>query len=71
MPRGSGALRERRREVAAARGDVEDTRAFLKTIDANWFRINVATPLVGSEMYETALAKNYLVGDILKAGYKA
>jgi radical SAM superfamily enzyme YgiQ (UPF0313 family) len=52
-------------------GDIEESRTFLKTLDASWFRINVATPLVGSEMYEVAQARNYLVGDILSAGYKA
>lgn len=52
------------------RQDIEDTRAFLKTIDANWFRINVATPLVGSEMYEICLEKDNLKGNYLDCNYK-
>ena len=40
--------------------DIEDTRAFLKTINANWFMIFCATPLVGSEMFDICLKKNYL-----------
>lgn len=51
--------------------DVEEGRRFLRTLGANWYRINVATPLVGSEMYDIAKKKGYLAGDILTAGYKA
>jgi len=40
--------------------DIEDTRSFLKTINANWFMIFCATPLVGSEMFDICLKKNYL-----------
>lgn len=40
--------------------DIEDTRSFLKTIDANWFLIFCANPLVGSEMYDICKKKNYL-----------
>jgi len=50
--------------------DIEETRAFLKTLSANWFRINVATPLAGSEMYIKAKEKGQIVGDIRMAGYK-
>jgi radical SAM superfamily enzyme YgiQ (UPF0313 family) len=50
--------------------DIEESREFLKSIPANWFRINVATPLAGSEMYIEAHAKGQIVGDIRKAGYK-
>ena len=50
--------------------DLEDTRSFLKTIKATWFRINVATPLVGSEMFNTAIEKNYLKGDYMSSNYK-
>ena len=50
--------------------DIEDTRAFLKTLDATWFRINIATPLVGSEMLEICLKKNYIKGDYLDCDFK-
>jgi len=40
--------------------EIEDTRSFLKTIYANWFMIFCATPLVGSEMFDICLKKNYL-----------
>ncbi|MDP2927679.1 MAG: radical SAM protein [Candidatus Omnitrophota bacterium] len=50
--------------------DIEDSRIFLKTIYANWFRINVATPLVGSEMYDICLKKNYFKGRITDTNYK-
>jgi len=50
--------------------DIEDTRYFLKTINANWFRINVATPLVGSEMLDICLKKNYLKGSYIDCDYK-
>lgn len=45
--------------------DIEDARAFLKTIYGTWFRIYVAVPLVGSEMYEICIEKGYL-----KEGYR-
>jgi anaerobic magnesium-protoporphyrin IX monomethyl ester cyclase len=44
--------------------DIEDARAFLKTINGNWFLIFCAAPLVGSEMYDVCVKKNYLKGDI-------
>lgn len=50
--------------------DIDDTRAFLKTINANWFIINVATPLVGSEMFDISLKKNYLKGNYIGSSYK-
>lgn len=50
--------------------DIEDAMKFLKTINANWFRINVATPLVGSEMLETCIKKNYLKGNYIDSGFK-
>jgi len=51
--------------------DINEAREFLKELPANWYRINVATPLAGSEMYETALDRGELVGNIKEAGYKA
>ncbi len=50
--------------------DIEETRAFLTTLDATWFRIYVATPLVGSEMYNTCAAKNYLKGSHIGSDFK-
>jgi anaerobic magnesium-protoporphyrin IX monomethyl ester cyclase len=50
--------------------DIEDTRSFLKTINANWFIILCATPLVGSEMLDICLKKNYLRGSYIDCDYK-
>lgn len=50
--------------------DIEDARIFLKSLNVNWFRIVVATPLVGSEMYKICLEKNYLKGDGIGCDYK-
>lgn len=50
--------------------DIEDTRAFLKTLNATWFRINIATPLVGSEMLDICIKHNYLKGSYIDCDYK-
>lgn len=50
--------------------DIEDARVFLKTIDATWFRINIATPLVGSEMLAICMEKKYLKGEYIDCDYK-
>jgi len=50
--------------------DIEDSFSFLKTLDANWFSIMVATPLVGSEMMDICMEKNYLKTSYLEAHYK-
>lgn len=50
--------------------DINDTREFLRSLDANWYRINVATPLAGSEMYINAVKNGQIKGDIRMAGYK-
>lgn len=50
--------------------DIDDTRGFLKTIYANWFRITVATPLVGSEMFDICVKKKYIKGDYIDCHYK-
>jgi anaerobic magnesium-protoporphyrin IX monomethyl ester cyclase len=50
--------------------DIEDARVFLRSIDATWIRINIATPLLGSEMLEICLQKGYLKGDYLGCDYK-
>lgn len=50
--------------------DIEDARAFLRTINANWFLIFCANPLVGSEMYDICKKKNYLKEDPIGSDYK-
>lgn len=50
--------------------DIDAARDFLQTLDANWFIILCATPLVGSEMLEICLEKGYLTGDYIECDYK-
>lgn len=50
--------------------DIAEARAFLKTVDANWFHIFCASPLVGSEMYEICEKNNYLKEGALATDYK-
>ena len=50
--------------------DIEDARTFLKTLNANWFIILVATPLAGTEMLDICLKKNYLKGSYIECDYK-
>jgi len=50
--------------------DIEDTRNFLKTINANWIRMSIAAPLVGTEMLSICLKKNYLKGSYLDCNFK-
>lgn len=50
--------------------DIEDALAFLKTLNASWFRISMATPLVGSEMLDTCLQKNFIKGDYMSCDFK-
>lgn len=50
--------------------DIEDARQFLQTVDANWFRIYIATPLVGSEMYEICERNGFLVSDHVGSDFK-
>ena len=50
--------------------DIEDSRKFLKTINANWYAIYCAVPLVGSEMSDICLEKNYLKGSYIECNYK-
>jgi len=50
--------------------DIDDARAFLKTIDVNWFRIYAASPLVGSELFEICRKGNYIKGDYTKCNFK-
>lgn len=50
--------------------DIEDTRAFLKSIDVSWFCIYTATPLVGSEMFDICIDKGYLKSGHIGSDFK-
>lgn len=50
--------------------DIEDARIFLRSLDATWFRINIATPLLGSEMLAICQKKGYLRGDYIECDFK-
>lgn len=52
------------------KADIEDTRRFLLELDATWFRIYVATPLVGSEMFHTCLENGYIRGSHIGSDFK-
>lgn len=52
------------------REDIEKTHRFLTTIDANWFMILCASPLVGSEMYDICVEKNYLKEGFIGSDFK-
>jgi len=50
--------------------DINESRKFLKTVYADWFRVFVATPIPGSEMYETCEENDYFKVSPLNANYK-
>ena len=50
--------------------DIIDSRKFLKTLYADWFRIFVATPIPGSEMHTTVLQNNLYKIPPIKGNYK-
>lgn len=51
--------------------DILDARNYLKTVGANWFIILIASPLVGSEMYEICAENDYLLEDnVVGSDYK-
>ena len=52
------------------KADIADSREFLKSIYADWFRVFVATPIPGSEMHEKVLHNNYYKVAPIKANYK-
>ncbi|OGM93870.1 B12-binding domain-containing radical SAM protein [Candidatus Wolfebacteria bacterium RIFOXYD1_FULL_48_65] len=52
------------------RQDIEDSLAYLKTLDANWFRIYIATPLVGSDMLKTCLERGYIKASHIGSDFK-
>ena len=50
--------------------DIEDARSFFKTLNPTWFRFSIATPLVGSEMYDIGMKNNYIKGDYINCDFK-
>jgi len=40
--------------------DIEDTRQFLRKLQANWKILSVATPLVGAEMHDICIENDYI-----------
>jgi len=52
------------------RQDIEDTKQFLKSIDVNWFKFLIATPLIGSEFFKICVEKNYLDEDFIGGDFK-
>jgi len=50
--------------------DINESREFLKSIYADWFRIFSAMPIEGSEMYERCNAEGLFRDDSLNANYK-
>ncbi len=49
--------------------DIQDARDFLKTIKTGWFRVIIATPIVGSDIYNTCIEKGY-IDNFTEAHYK-
>lgn len=52
------------------KADIEDARQFLRTLDANWFSVLCATPLVGSEMLDICLKNDYIDGSYMDCDFK-
>jgi radical SAM superfamily enzyme YgiQ (UPF0313 family) len=52
------------------RQDIEDTKQFLKSIDVNWFKFLIATPLIGSEFFKICVDKKYLDEDFIGGDFK-
>jgi len=50
--------------------DINDSREFLKTIYADWFRIFTAMPIAGSEMYDRCKKEGLFDTSELNANYK-
>lgn len=50
--------------------DIEDTKTFLKGINANWYGFPAATPLPGSELLDVCIKNNYLTTSFLEADMK-
>ena len=43
--------------------DIQEGINFLKSLDVNWYRIHVATPLPGSELFDECVDKGYIDED--------
>ncbi len=43
--------------------DIQEGLDFLKSLDVNWYRIHVATPLPGSELFDDCVEKGYIDED--------
>ena len=57
--------------IRETEADIAESRAFLrKSCPANWFKIFIATPLVGSEFYDEAKSKGFIIGDFVNFDYK-
>ncbi|MDC6484831.1 radical SAM protein [Methylophilaceae bacterium] len=50
--------------------DIDEARIKLRGLNANWYHVVCASPIVGSEMHELALENNYISGDTLGADYR-
>jgi radical SAM superfamily enzyme YgiQ (UPF0313 family) len=50
--------------------DILESRAFLKTIYGDWFRVFSAMPIAGSEMYERCIQEGLFEASELDANYK-
>ncbi len=55
--------------VGETLGMMEETVRFAMELDIDWSEIKVFTPLVGSEMYDIALARHCLTGDMSEHVY--
>jgi len=49
--------------------DFEESRRNLRNVHGNWFNIACASPLVGSEMHEIAVKKNYISKGTIGSDY--
>ncbi|WP_158089344.1 B12-binding domain-containing radical SAM protein [Magnetofaba australis] len=52
------------------KADMDEARETLRELGSNWFHINCASPLIGSEMHEVSREKGYIRGETLGADYK-
>ncbi|MDP2827503.1 MAG: radical SAM protein [Sulfuricellaceae bacterium] len=52
------------------KADIAEGREFLKGLYGDWFRVFVATPIPGSEMYDQAASNDYFVINPVNANYK-
>lgn len=50
--------------------DLEEARFNLREVASNWFNIAIASPIVGSEMHDIAVAKNYIPINTIGSDYR-